>query len=248
MHNSDGETALTFAVKKKSMKALDQLLRSMLLDADATNSDGLNCFEVAIANDDKALGRYLLKHKWLGDFKRRLNYIIQADDVLPDPERCTPTNALLVLKTAPNLTEAQRKEYERYIKLYSDPVDESEDETNVKDEFDISKMLESISHAISNWTTDTLAIILDSFEIDAGICSLKGTDTESNDKTLKIELEEGFDHDTYNNHYDLSSDEQKESQYTKAMEDLIETLKTENNFMSLNKSKNFSITMVNHNY
>ncbi len=63
-----------------------------------------------------------------------------------------------------------------------------------------------------------------------------------------FELADGFDYEAYNEHYEASKDEQKNSKYTEAMKSLFDELINKNIFSELTLSEDFHLIISEHSY
>jgi len=59
---------------------------------------------------------------------------------------------------------------------------------------------------------------------------------------------DGFDQRSYDEHYDMNAEEQKKSEYGIAMDKLVNMLKQSDVFSKFNKTDDFYITRIEHNY
>lgn len=64
----------------------------------------------------------------------------------------------------------------------------------------------------------------------------------------EFQKENGFDFKAYDEHYYANDEEQKHSDYAKAMDQILENLKKSDAFETLKKTDDFFITRVEHEY
>jgi ankyrin repeat protein len=247
-YNQEGETPLTLAVKLNHKEAAYELLRSMLLEKEAKNRAGKNPVEIAIEEKNKEMVRTLLSMGWLSNEEERLGYILQSGLELPDPQNCTLNMAELVLEKAPDLSDEQKNAYRERIDYIMTP-----EPKEISADFDIGSMADEYAGVISDLADKSGDTVFAAFAIDGGICSL--ATVEEIEKELRPpdwsfhhELNAGFDFDAYNEHYEASDEEQKSSAYTVAMKEFLKELEEREVFKKLNRTDNFSLSIVEHEY
>lgn len=144
--------------------------------------------------------------------------------------------------------------------------------------FDVEKMFDFCCKEIMLFANDHKDEIFYGFSIDAGYLCLnseerfeeclkyyksnfKGYDNEDEIQSLKrntgdweyqgfaeMFFENGFDEHAYADHYEMSKEKQKESEYAQAVDALVEKLSKSDVFKFLNTTKDFYVNRVEHDY